>query len=241
MMKNLPTENILGIPVTNAVEDQILEYIITRLGKKGEKTFVVTPNPEIVMLARRDAEYKKVLSSAQVALPDGVGLLWGARLMGKRLESRITGVDFMQKLCEEASKQGLTVGFVGGREKVAERAAKCLKKSYPNLTVLFHDECEEEFLRSGKEVDMLFVALGAPKQEMWIYENLSHLNVKMAMGVGGAFDFLSGSVGRAPSWIRKIGLEWLYRLIRQPWRLRRQLALPQFAWGVVALRLKKGR
>lgn len=239
LMKDLKTINILGTPVTSSSEEDILQYILLRLQSKDAKTAIFTPNPEIVVRAYHNKVYQDVLKSAQVMLPDGVGLLWAGKILGKPLKSRITGVDFMEKLCLEASRRGLTVGFVGGRERIAERTAECLKKRYPGLTVAYAtSELKVESLKL-KVVDILFVALGAPKQEEWIHERLPEIHARCAMGVGGAFDYISGEVSRAPKGMQKVGLEWMYRLVRQPWRWRRQTKLIEFMRLVLKEKVKK--
>ena len=175
--------------------------------------------------------------------------------MGNPLKERIAGVDFMEELCKRAVDYPITVGFLGGRLGVAEKTAECLKSSYPWLNVVF---VGQEWGRNGyilerrskikdlpagrqgqsskirtEEIDILFVAFGHPKQEEWIAENLHKLPVKVAMGVGGAFDYISGEVKRAPFLVRAMGFEWLYRLVKEPWRWRRQLSLPVFVWLVI--------
>lgn len=142
----------------------------------------------------------------------------------------------MQKLCKDASECGFTVGFVGGMDRVAEKTAERLKNSYKNLDVKYVGGDPEVFLKEKISVDILFVALGAPKQEMWMHENWKDINAKAVMGVGGAFDYVSGKVVRAPKWMRKVGLEWLYRLVRQPWRWSRQLSLLEFVYVVFKTR-----
>ncbi len=185
------------------------------------------------------------------------GLFFASGFIGKRLEERITGVDFIEKLCEVAQEKPLSIGFLGGRPGVAEQTAKCLLKKYPYLTIVFAgsewDENRFTFKKNqgkGKNknfspltshhslpIDILFVAYGVPKQEEWIYENLPKLPVKAAMGVGGSFDFLSGIVPRAPFIIRFAGFEWLFRLIVEPWRWKRQLSLIEFVILVFKERL----
>ena len=133
----------------------------------------------------------------------------------------------------------MIVGFIGGQEKVAEKTSECLKKRYPGLIVEYADHViDRVFNRGNRHVDILFVALGAPKQEEWIHENLPKIDVGCAMGVGGAFDYVAGQVPRAPKWMRKMGMEWSYRLVRQPWRWRRQTKLIEFV-GLV-LKEKRG-
>jgi N-acetylglucosaminyldiphosphoundecaprenol N-acetyl-beta-D-mannosaminyltransferase len=154
------------------------------------------------------------------------------KVMGKPLQERIHGVDLVKSLCKEVSRQPITVGFLGAGPNVAEKTAECLKREYPQLKVgLISQEWSEEL--KSKKVDILFVAFGSPKQEIWISKNLEKLPAKVVVGVGGAFDFISGRVKRTPLFMRKLGLEWLFRLIIQPWRIKRQLRLIQFIFLVL--------
>ena len=237
---------LLGVGITTASEKEILEYITKRLENGDQKTEIFTPNPEILMLAQKDPEFKKVLNSAQIALPDGVGLKIGGQILRKPIKARITGVDLMEKLCKMASgsaKQPVVTGFLGGEGGVAERTANCLQKKYPGLRVGFASDEWDPRLMTAPKIDILFVAFGAPNQEKWISENLPKIPVTVAMGVGGSFDFVAGKVMRAPALVRKIGLEWLFRLVVQPWRWKRQLQLLHFSRLIFAealsSRLKK--
>lgn len=219
---------LLGVKITTSTEDKILEYVVSLLGESGNKAYITTPNPEMIMHARKSPSFNKILNEANVALPDGVGITLCAYLMGKGHIQRITGVDFMEKLCGRLSKSPYSVGFFGGQASVAETTSKRLQKKYSRLNVSYaSDQWNEGKIKGGK-IDILFVAMGYPKQEEWIYNNLPHIPVKIAMGVGGSFDYISGNVPRAPKTMRNFGLEWLYRLFRQPWRWRRQLALISF-------------
>lgn len=240
---------ILNVGITNETEDKILEYIFSVAQKGKEKCMIVTPNPEMLVYASKHLSYKEKLNKASVALPDGVGLFIAAGLLGHKLQERIPGVDFMEAVCLKASKKPVSIGLLGGRKGVARRAADCLAGRYPGLKVRWVGE-EWENTRHGEKlmqfdrdkgdikpyisshdpIDILFVAYGVPKQENWIYEHLDKLPVKIAMGVGGAFDYISGDVIRAPFMIRAIGMEWLFRLVRQPWRIKRQLALLEFVY-----------
>lgn len=221
---------ILGIPFTTLTKHQILDSIVMGLEKKYGKTFIVTPNPELVTLALDSKEYRTVLKSADLSLPDGIGIVWASKMLDEGIKSRITGVDFMKSLCEKVSKQPVSIGLFGAEPGVAEDAADCLKKMYPGIRILF---ASSEWDSKNPPVDILFVALGSPKQEKWIYENLDKLQVKVVMGVGGAFDMISGRVKRAPIFMQQIGLEWLWRLFLQPWRLKRQLRLVRFVFLVL--------
>lgn len=232
-MEPLPSVQILGVKVTTASESKILEYIEHHIKSSHKKLFITTPNPEIIMYARSHPEFKKMLNEADLALADGVGVTIGGYILGKGKIPRITGTDMVKKLCRETSKNAESIGFFGGRGDVAEKTAECLQKKYSGLTVKYADEIWDEAKLKGKSIDILFVAMGYPKQEKWIYENLKDIPVKVAMGVGGAFDFISGKTPRAPQFLQKVGLEWLYRLIRQPWRWKRQLALISFTFLVL--------
>lgn len=231
----MKTVRILGVDISQVAMEEVLEEVRKWLEKGVKKRFVITPNPEILMLAQKDPELKKILNQADLAVADGVGVVWAAKFLGKPLKERVTGVDLMESLCKMAQKNGYTIGLIGGGPGVAVKTAECLRKKHPGLRiVLAQEEWPHKLLKSPKLlIDLLFVAFGAPKQEKWISENLPELPVKVAMGVGGAFDYLSGQIRRAPKWVQNLGLEWLYRLIRQPWRLRRQMILLKFVWLVL--------
>jgi len=267
----LKKSSLLGVGITNENEDNILKYLFLSLKGGGQKFYIVTPNPEMLTYANEHREYRKILNEAKIALPDGIGVFLGCGLMGDRLEERITGVDFMEEVCRQSNGWALKMGFLGGGPGVAEKTAECLKMKYPWIEVVFAceewennsklkssafakasfkarataDRSVDKQKLNGKsgafEIDVLFVAFGHPKQEKWIYENLKNIPVKVAIGVGGAFDYLSGRIERAPFMIRAIGFEWLYRLIREPWRWRRQLALPRFVGLMLKERAVKGR
>lgn len=241
----LKTEIVLDIPITSSPKEEILEYIITGLQEKSKKLFIVTPNPEMLVASHKKPSLKTLLKTADVSLPDGMGVVWASKILHKSVQNRVSGVDLMVDLCQECAKRGLTVGFLGGWENVAERTANCLKKKLPELNVGFVGEewDEDKFKIQNSKfkiegIDILFVAFGFPKQEQWIHDNLDKIPVTAAMGVGGAFDYISGNVRRAPKWVQNIGLEWLFRLVRQPWRLRRQLALVEFIFLVLRARTK---
>lgn len=235
-MKNFEKIYLLGVGITSASEQDILEFINTGLQIPSEKYYVVTPNPELLVIASSDREYKNVLNGAKLALADGVGVVLGARFVGKIIQQRITGVDLVKSLCNYVSKQPITVGFLGGEPSVAVKTAECLQKLYPGLRVSFAVSEWTDSLKH-KKVDILFVAFGSPKQEIWIKNNLKNLPAKVAVGVGGAFDFISGKTPRAPKFLRSFGFEWLFRLIIQPWRIRRQLSLIKFIYLIVKEKL----
>jgi len=253
----LPKKKILGVGITDALKKEILEYVIENLGKTGKSWYVVTPNPEILVFSNHQKPFQNILNSANLALNDGVGLSIAGKILGITLKERFTGVDFMEMLCSEVSNRPITVGFLGGRDRVAESAAECLLSKYPNLRVVFTgSEWNQGLLKSPKPankrrstnssdesasrgplVDVLFVAFGFPKQEEWMAQHQNSNIYKVAVGVGGAFDYISGKVPRAPIFVRKLGLEWLFRLVVQPWRFKRQLALVEFIGLVVKEKL----
>jgi N-acetylglucosaminyldiphosphoundecaprenol N-acetyl-beta-D-mannosaminyltransferase len=231
-MKTFDKIFLLGVGFSDASMKEVLEFIVTGLQNQSEKYYIVTPNPELLVIASKDDNYRKVLNSAKLALPDGIGVIVAGKIMGKPLKERIHGVDLVKSLCKEVSKQPITVGFLGAGPNIAELTAECLRKNYPGLKVgLVSEEWSEEL--KNKKADILFVAFGSPKQEIWISENLERLPAKVVIGVGGTFDFISGKVRRAPLILRKTGLEWLFRLIIQPWRLKRQLRLVKFLYLVL--------
>lgn len=258
-------KNILGVGITDATKEEVLEYIVKNIENFKKRLFIVTPNPEFLILASKDSRFKKILNRADLASADGIGLMIAGKLLGKPLKERLTGVELLEMLCRAVAEKPITVGFLGGRDRVAEKTAECLRLRYPNLKISFVGEewpingmdgrrlnVEGRNLKiedrksinpqsstvkipsstfyhlPSRDIDILFVAFGAPKQEFWIYENLDKIPVKVAIGVGGAFDYISGRIPRAPGFIRQVGFEWLYRLIRQSWRLKRQLALLEF-------------
>lgn len=227
-------KNILGVGITNASGNEILEYIVKNIENFKKKLFIATPNPEFLVRASKNSDFKNILNRADLASADGIGVIIAGKFLGRPLKGRFTGIDLVKNLCKRVAEKPITVGFLGGRAGVAEKTAECLRKNYPGLKVAF---VQEEWPKAGKSgnIDILFVAFGAPKQEIWINENLTKIPVKVAIGVGGAFDYISGNVSRAPSWVQNIGLEWLYRLIVQPWRIKRQIALLEF----IALVLKE--
>lgn len=210
---------VLGVKIDDVSLGEAVEQIETWLGGKG-KHFIVTPNPEFLVIAQKDKDFKDILNNADLAIPDGVGLKFSG------IKNTVPGTDLMGKLIELAAEKGFTVGLLGGRSGVADILAKRLKKIYQNISVAFAGSNDNQ--SKIPPVDLLFVAFGAPKQEKWIADNLEKVPAKVMMGVGGAFDYLTGKVPRAPKWVRDLGFEWLFRLIVQPWRIRRQLSLLKY-------------
>lgn len=238
-----PKVNILGVNVADISREQAVETIINmaKSGKKGQ--VVVTVNPEFVMLARIRADFAEILNRAELAVADGVGVVWAKRIFGGKFQKRITGVDLVENLCAKAAKRAITVGFLGGFGDVAANVAKRQKSEYPGLKVVLAEPRRSAIgqdLRLKKRldtigrVDILFVAFGMGRQEFWIWRHKKLLPVGVFVGVGGAFDMIAGVKTRAPRFMQW-GLEWLWRLVIEPWRIWRMRVLPLFAglvlWG----------
>ena len=232
---------ILGVKIDNLSIEEVFARINGFL-ESDKQHYIVTPNPEFLVWAREDEEFKEILNKADLAVPDGVGLVFASWFLGKPLKKRIAGADLMDKICQDAAKKRWQILLTGGGEGVAQKTAEALKKNYQGLLVKEIDILD--FNRyTTKRSSILFVALGAPKQEKWIVENLSKLpSVKLAVGVGGAFDVISGDVRRAPKFLRAAGLEWAWRLGIQPWRASRIFnAIARFPWMVISAKVRTGR
>ncbi|MFH0815086.1 MAG: WecB/TagA/CpsF family glycosyltransferase [Candidatus Falkowbacteria bacterium] len=230
---------ILGVKINDLSWQDLADEVKAMLANK-QQHLIFTPNPEICLAANKNDQFKKILNSATLNIPDGFGLKIGALILGQKLKNRIPGVDFVVKLCKIAEQKNCSIMFVGGWQKTAAAAAAEMRCQFPNLKIigdsgllasrlvgnkLFYDDAENNALLSkinGFKPDILCVALGAPKQELWIEKNISQLpSVKISVGVGGTFDYLSGRINRAPRAVRTLGLEWLFRLIAEPARAKR--------------------
>jgi len=231
---------ILGVRVDRLSNAEAITRIEALIDAGGPHQ-IVTVNPEFVVIAQNDPEFKGVLDAADLALPDGFGLLWAARFKGRPLQERVTGTDTVEHLASLAARRGFRLFLLGGREGVAKATAAILESKYAGLSIAgtyegspapAEDQIILERIQAARP-QILLVAYGAPQQDKWIHRNLPKLGDLVAMGVGGAFDFLSGRVKRAPAWMQNAGLEWLYRLAREPWRWRRILRLPKFVWLIV--------
>jgi N-acetylglucosaminyldiphosphoundecaprenol N-acetyl-beta-D-mannosaminyltransferase len=232
--------SILGVRVDAITFDQALNRI-ERFIVSGSSHQIVTVNPEFVMAAQSDGEFRRIINSAALALPDGVGILWASRRLGEPLPDRIPGTDLVERLAALSAERGYRLFFLGAMPGVAEAAVQALRQRYPGLVLAGthggspRPEDEQVIVAQvcAARPQVLLVAYGAPAQDHWIARNLDRLGVPVCIGVGGAFDYLAGVYPRAPSWLRRLGLEWLHRLITQPWRWRRMLALPRFVWQVL--------
>lgn len=204
---------------------------------------IYTPNPEIVMLAKDDPTFHQILEEADLVVPDGIGVVIASRLKaGEQLPERVAGYDLVQNTMKEAVKEGYKYYFFGSKPGISEEAAVKMREAYPGIQIVgthngyFKAEDEAEIIAdiNASGANILLVALGAPRQEKWIEAN-KHLmpNVRVAIGVGGSLDVMSGNVKRAPVAFQKLGLEWFYRLLKEPTRFKRMLVLPKFLIKVI--------
>jgi len=238
--------NIVKIIQTNlngSSMDEVLGLIEGRISQ-NKKTFIVTPNPEFLVFAHQNPWFGDILNHSDIAIPDGIGLIWASRFLGQKvIKERISGVDLMAKLCQLAAKKGWSIYLLGGKTGIAQKTLAILVQKYPNLhgwaengpklsLKNWDTKLTEEYVQkiNQKTPDLLFVAFGMGKQEKFIYDNWDQLKIKLGMGIGGAFDYLSGEVKRPPQWIQNMGFEWFYRLMKEPWRWKRQLSLGKFIW-----------
>jgi len=237
----VPRTKVLGVPVDAITYIQWMKQIHEWVRHGQHVHHVCTVNPEFIMVAQNDPIFYNILQRADLCVPDGVGLLWATRHLGHPVPERVTGSDGVPLMAQYAAKYGWKLFFLGAGAGVADQAADILREQNPGLQVVGtyagspagYEEAGIVKMINHSGADILFVAYGAPEQDKWIARNITRLNVKMAMGVGGSFDFVAGVVPRAPQWMQNAGLEWLYRLVRQPWRLKRMLRLPRFVLAVL--------
>jgi len=240
-----PRVDILGVGFDRvALVDAVAE--VERRLDAGERTFIITANPEFVMLCRQDAEVAAIAARADLVVPDGTGAVVAARLLGDPLPGRAPGRLLVDRLAALAVERRLSLFLLGAAPGIAERAAARLRERHPDLRIAgtYAGSAEEDGdvvprLRAAAP-DVVLVAFGMPKQERWIARNLAALpSVKVAVGVGGSLDYLAGAAKAPPAIVHAVGLEWLWRLLRDPKRWRRQRVLPLFALLVLLARLRR--
>lgn len=217
--------DILGVKIDSLSFSEAM-IIVNSLVHQKKHSQIVTVNPEFVIAAQKDEEFRKIINQADLAVPDGVGLLWAAKRKGTPFRERITGVDLTWAICRLASKKGFKVFLLGAKEGVAGKAARNIKHRYPGIKIVgtyagSPDDPATLYLVKRSKPDILLVAFGAPKQDKFIYHLKKMTNIPLAMGVGGTFDYIAGTASYAPKWMRKIGLEWFWRMITQPSRINR--------------------
>lgn len=230
---------ILGVPFDTGTMNEAADSAVEMMGESGQH-IICTPNPEIVMEAQNDAELMGILRAADMVTPDGVGILWASKYSETKINERVSGYDLVLNIFERIKDTDYTVYMFGGAPGVAERAAEVMAQKYEGLKIVgvhdgyFKAKEENNIISDIKkhQPSLLLVGLGSPKQEKWIYNNLRLTGAKLAIGIGGSFDVMSGNLKRAPKIVCRLGIEWLYRLLKQPTRFKRMLRLPKFVLKV---------
>ncbi|MCF6410123.1 WecB/TagA/CpsF family glycosyltransferase [Pseudalkalibacillus salsuginis] len=246
-IKNDDRVEILNVPFVKTPKDQFIDTLLNHI-KRKEKKFVITANPEIVMQTFKDPSFKQIVKQSSYVTPDGIGIVIASKMLNKPIPERITGFETMMGLLLHAEKKDHSVYFIGAKDTTMKKAVNNVHARFPGLRVAgfrdgyFSSDESSKICDEIKQLqpDMVFVGLGSPRQEKWIYENFKHFKKGIFMGVGGSFDVLSGEVKRAPRLWRKLNLEWMYRLITQPWRFKRMLELPKFLFKVFKEKAEAG-
>ena len=233
---------ILGVSIDNVTLEECGLYT-KKLIEESNKSckIVVAPNTEFIMLAQKDKEFFDILKQASFATPDSVGVMIGGKLQNKKFKERIPGQSYFRKVLEVGEKEGWTFYFLGGEEGIALKAKERVMKDFPNVKIIgchegfFESDTEDEVIKEINDLkpNVLFVAMGAPIQEKWIAQNKEKLKVDIATGQGGTFDYEAGKVRRAPKMFQKMGIEWLWRLIKEPKRIVRMMALPKYLITII--------
>ncbi len=229
------TVDFAGIQVDNLSMAEAAARVGEFFDSPGAR-LIVTPNPEIIVASQSDSELKEIINSADLRLPDGISMVVVSRILGTPLKERVTGIDLMLKIVELCGRHGKKIFLLGGEAGVAEEAAGELAKKFPGINVVgthngyFSQDIEVIQKIKDTRPDILFVGLGAGRQEKWLKRHLGELGIGIGMGIGGSLDVISGRKKRAPVWIQRMYIEWLYRLFTEPDRWKRQLALPKFLY-----------
>ncbi len=240
------TVDIMGVPVDNVTMDKAVDRVISFLSEDKVHS-VYTPNAEIMMAAQRDANLKNILMTADLLVADGAGVVLASKILGCNLPERVAGFDLINRVFSLSGKKKFKLFLFGGKPEVAEQAGHKITSLYPGVEIAgcrngyFSKENEPEIINqiNSSGANILLVALGAPKQELWIHEHKNLLTTSVCIGVGGSLDVFAGTAKRAPVFFQKNGLEWLYRLYKEPWRYKRMLDLPRFTLLAVGSRLKR--
>jgi N-acetylglucosaminyldiphosphoundecaprenol N-acetyl-beta-D-mannosaminyltransferase len=231
--------NILGVKVDDVDLAHAVEIAAEMVHSDGF-SFIFTPNPEIIMSAQKDVNFRNILNSATMCVADGVGVVMASKFLKTPLPERVSGFDLVCNLLDKIKESGTKIFLLGAKPGVAERAKANIEKSYPDIVVsgfnngYFGKNDEKLILQkiNNSEAQLLLTCLGSPKQERWIYKNRNNLNVNLAIGLGGVLDVFAGNVKRAPNLMIKLNLEWLYRAVSDPKRLKRIVAIPKFMYNV---------
>ncbi len=236
-------KQIMTIGFDDVTLQEAVAFAMEKINTR-ERCRVVTPNAEFAMEAKKNPRFLRILNDSQLVLADGISVVYASRIIGNPLSGRVTGVSFAQALCEALAKQGGRLYLLGAKPGVAEQAGEKLKEAYPGLVIAgthdgyFQDARPVVEGINAARPDAMLVCLGAPKQEYFMEEQDGALEVPVMAGLGGSMDVLAGNVRRAPAFFQKAGLEWFYRLIKEPWRFRRMAKLPLYLWDAVVWKRK---
>jgi len=243
--------NVCGIGIDQYSFNEVIDIIIHHALFSSKPEYVVTPNAHHIIMLQKDSAFREVYRNAFLSVPDGVPLLWAAKFLSSPLKSRVNGTDLFERLCAIAAEKNLKVFLLGGRPGAAEKAKEILQARHPALEVVgtyspsygFESNLEELAQINSKiqaaAPHILFVGLGAPKQEKWTYLNYQELGIPVSLGIGVSFELVANMVKRAPIYMQKAGLEWVFRLVVEPRRLWQRYILgnPQFIWLVLQQKL----
>ena len=232
---------ILDVNIDKVNQKQAVERVRELIQNRNQSSLVVTPNSEMLAMAAEDPELAGILNSADLATADGIGVVIASKILGEPLEERVAGFDLISRLFKEFADTDISLYFLGGKPGIVDRAAANLKNEYSSLNIAgYHHgyldrESQQQVIAeiNEKDIDLLLVGMGVPLQEKFLDKNLKKLNVGAAVTVGGSFDVLAGEVNRAPVWMQQAALEWFYRLLQEPSRFGRMLALPKFIFLVI--------
>ncbi|MGM0501211.1 MAG: WecB/TagA/CpsF family glycosyltransferase [Bacillota bacterium] len=235
---------ILDVLIDKVDQELALEKIISCL-EQGQQQLIVTPNSEMIVQAQQDVKLKEIINCADLALPDGAGVVLASKILGNPIPERVAGIDLVQQLFKIANQTNYSFYFLGGAPKIAQQAKNRVLEQYPHLKISVHHGyltrvLEEQVINDIiiRSPDILLVGMGVPLQEKWLAKYLVEFEGTIGIGVGGTFDILAGTKKRAPGWMQKFNLEWLYRVIQEPQRIHRVIQLPQFMQQVLWQRYK---
>jgi len=239
---NIKKIDILGVPAHTINFEETVQFITDASENHKQQAYIVAQNAEKIMMARKDRELADLMNKALLLYPDGVGVSLASRILYSKPVSRVPGFNLFLELLKVASKRNMKIFLLGSRDDVINTTQNKIQKDYPGINIVGY---QNGYFKSNDEViklinsvspDILFVGMGSPKQERWIYRNIRCLNVRLCMGVGGSFDVIEGEAKLAPAAIRRFGFEFVYRLIKEPRRLKRQLVFPNFLFSLLATR-----
>ena len=235
--------DVMGVGFDSLTMDEAVARARDLMAER-RAAYVVTPNPEIVMLCRDDPAAMQAVQGADLVLPDGIGVIYGAKILGTPLRAKLPGIDFASALMAQMGQEGKSVFLLGAKPGVADAAAEKMRERFPGLVIAgtndgyFQDEGPILTDINEKKPDVLLVCLGSPKQEQFMWNHRKDLNVGLMLGLGGSLDGFAGNVKRAPKWMIRCNLEWLYRLIKEPKRFGRMLRLPKYLFAVLGKRIR---